>query len=166
MFGKYYYSIFGAVDPEAATLPLPEAKLGTLLSYIVAHEIGHSIGLRHNHIASTAYSVAQLRDPKFANAKGSNSSIMAYGRMNQAAQPGDGVKQLIPVLGPYDFAAINGATATSAQTPPPRSPLSMPSPPASPRTATSTGSPANCLRNPSSPPWTPAFSRKTSEPSA
>lgn len=106
MFGKYYFAVFGGVDPEASTLPLPEKKLGELLSYIVAHEVGHSLGLRHNHIASTAYSVAQLRDPRFANTKGPNSSIMAYGRFNQAAQPGDGVTRFHSLIGPYDYAAI------------------------------------------------------------
>jgi hypothetical protein len=47
-----------------------------------------------------------MRQPAFANRFGPNSSIMAYGRFNQAAQPGDGVTQLWGVIGPYDFAAI------------------------------------------------------------
>jgi hypothetical protein len=106
-FGQYYYAMFGGgVDPEAQRLPLSTEKAGALLSYIVAHEIGHTLGLMHNHIASTAYPVAQMRNPAFANRFGPNSSIMAYGRFNQAAQPGDGVTQLWGVIGPYDMAAI------------------------------------------------------------
>jgi hypothetical protein len=105
-FSKYYYAIAGTLDPEAAKLPLPQEKMGQLLTYVVAHEVGHTLGLRHNHIASTAYTVEQMRDPVFANAHGPNSSIMAYGRFNQAAQPGDGVTALVPKLGPYDIAAI------------------------------------------------------------
>jgi hypothetical protein len=106
-FELYYYALFGGgLDPDAAKLPIPEEKMGRLISYVLAHEIGHSLGLRHNHIASTAYSVAQMRDPAFANKNGPNTSIMAYGRFNQAAQPGDGVTQLWSVLGPYDYAAI------------------------------------------------------------
>ena len=106
-FSKYYYALFGTVDPEAAKLPLPPDTLGRLLTYIVAHEVGHTLGLRHNHIASTAYTVAEMRDPALANARGPNSSIMAYGRFNQVAQPGDGITQLWAKLGPYDFAAID-----------------------------------------------------------
>ena len=105
-FSKYYFALFGTVDPAAAKLPFSTEKAGELLSYIVAHEVGHTLGLRHNHIASTAYTVEQMRDPVFANAHGPNSSIMAYGRFNQVAQPGDGVTQLIPKIGPYDIAAI------------------------------------------------------------
>ena len=106
-FSKYYFALFGTVDPAAAKLPFSTEKAGELLSYIVAHEVGHTLGLRHNHIASTAYTVEQMRDPVFANAHGPNSSIMAYGRFNQVAQPGDGVTQLIPKIGPYDIAAID-----------------------------------------------------------
>lgn len=105
-FSKYYYALFGTVDPQAAKLPLPEDKLGKLLTYIVAHEVGHTLGLRHNHIASTAYSVEDMRNAALANERGPNSSIMAYGRFNQVAQPGDGVTQLYAKLGPYDDAAI------------------------------------------------------------
>lgn len=106
-FSKYYFALAGTLDPDAATLPLPQNKMGQILTYVVAHEVGHTLGLRHNHIASTAWTVEQMRDPAFANAHGPNSSIMAYGRFNQAAQPGDGITALMPGLGPYDMAAIS-----------------------------------------------------------
>ncbi len=107
-FGQYYWSLFGGsgVDPRAAKLPLPMEVAGPLMSYIVAHEVGHTLGLLHNQIASTAYPVSRMRDRAFANRFGPNSSIMAYGRFNQAAQPGDGITQLWSTLGPYDMAAI------------------------------------------------------------
>jgi len=55
--------------------------------------------------ASSAYTVANLRDPKFTRQYGTEASIMDYGRFNYVAQPGDGAA-LIPKIGPYDYFAV------------------------------------------------------------
>jgi hypothetical protein len=102
----WYFVQCSAVDPRARHLPLPDELTGQLMRYVACHEVGHTLGLRHNHRASQAYSIAQLRDPKFTATHGSVASIMSYGRYNYVAQPEDGVKCLIPVLAPYDLFAI------------------------------------------------------------
>jgi hypothetical protein len=104
---EWYFVQCSASDKRAQKLPLPDDLTGELLRYICAHEVGHTLGLRHNHRASGAYTIEQLRDPKFCEKHGSVGSIMSYGRFNYVAQPEDKVKQLIPVLAPYDFFAID-----------------------------------------------------------
>jgi len=103
----WYFVQCSAQDSRAKKLPLPDDLTGELLRYIAAHEVGHTLGLRHNHRASQAYSIEQLRDPKFTEKHGSVASIMSYGRFNYVAQPEDKVKKLIPVIAPYDLFAIH-----------------------------------------------------------
>jgi hypothetical protein len=103
---RWYFSMASAQDDAARKLPFEPKLMGELLRYVVAHEVGHAIGLRHNHKASSAYSIAQLRDPKFTKEHGSVASIMAYGRFNYVAQPEDGVTALSPIIAPYDKFAI------------------------------------------------------------
>ena len=52
------------VDPRGRKLPLPDDLTGELLRYVCCHEVGHTLGLRHNHRASSAYTIEQLRDPE------------------------------------------------------------------------------------------------------
>jgi hypothetical protein len=101
----WYFTQCADLDPRAQKLPLPQSLMGELLRYVVCHEVGHTLGLRHNHKASSSYTCAQLRDPKFTAEYGDEASIMDYGRFNYVAQPGDNAR-LIPKIGPYDLFAI------------------------------------------------------------
>ena len=97
----------GAADPRARTLDLPTELIGDAVRFVACHEVGHSLGLRHNMIASAAYPTDSLRSPSFTRRMGGTSaSIMDYARFNYVAQPGDGVEVMSPGIGPYDLMAI------------------------------------------------------------
>ncbi|MFO7767930.1 MAG: zinc-dependent metalloprotease [bacterium] len=97
----WYFVQVGNLDPRAAQLPLPDDLMGRLIRYVACHEVGHTLGLQHNMLASSAYTAEQLRDPEHTRRYGNEASIMDYGRFNYVAQPGDGA-DLVPIIGPYD----------------------------------------------------------------
>ncbi len=101
----WYFVQASPNDPRAQSLPLPDELLGELVAYVTTHEVGHTLGFRHNMKASSSYTVEQLRDPQFTKTFGVEASIMDYGRFNYVAQPGDGAR-LIPIIGPYDDFAV------------------------------------------------------------
>lgn len=91
------------VDPAVRNKELPAALVNESLAYVIAHEIGHCLGLMHNMSASAAYPVDSLRSESFTRKYGTTPSIMDYARFNYVAQPEDrGVKLMPPDLGVYD----------------------------------------------------------------
>jgi hypothetical protein len=103
----WYFSQAGAVDARAQHLPFPDSLMGQMLAYVITHEVGHTLGLPHNMLASSSYPTDSLRSPTFTARYGTTPSIMDYARFNYVAQPGDHVTQLIPFVGPNDYFEIN-----------------------------------------------------------
>lgn len=83
------------------------------LQDVVSHEFGHILGLRHNFVASTAYSLTQLSDPKVTPmGKATSASLMDYNPFNVGALKADGVPFWSLNPGVYDYWAIQyGYTA-------------------------------------------------------
>ncbi|MBO6497100.1 MAG: zinc-dependent metalloprotease [Roseivirga sp.] len=106
-YRNWYMIQTGAANPKARTLDTPEDEIGEMMRAVIAHEIGHALGLPHNMKASSAYPVESLRNPEFAEEYGVAPTIMDYARLNYIAQPGDGVKRFIRKIGPYDKYSIN-----------------------------------------------------------
>jgi hypothetical protein len=75
-FGTNWYVVqAGPADRRIQKLPLPDEVMGELIRYTVAHQIGHTLGLEHNAKASSSYSIAQIRDPKWVKEMGFTPSI-------------------------------------------------------------------------------------------
>ncbi len=93
----------GDIDPSS---PKAEKFVDDYIRQVIAHEVGHTLGLRHNFRASTAYTPEELADPGFTKRNGVTASVMDYAPFNIAVKgevQGDYVN---PGLGPYDYWAI------------------------------------------------------------
>lgn len=94
------------IGQQHGTAAQREAYAQQFLYSTVLHEVGHTLGLRHNFEGSTAFTYAELHDPAFTKAHGTTGSIMDYTPANIAA-PGERQADYFPnQLGPYDYWAI------------------------------------------------------------
>ena len=105
---RWYMIQAGPLDPRARKMHLDDELMGQLIRFVSSHEIGHTIGLRHNMGASSATPVEKLRDKKWVEANGHTVSIMDYARFNYVAQPEDNISPigLYPRIGSYDKWAV------------------------------------------------------------
>ncbi|MGB7201188.1 MAG: zinc-dependent metalloprotease [Pyrinomonadaceae bacterium] len=101
---SWYFLQAGAVDKRVQRLPIPDDLMGTLVEYVVAHEVGHTLGFQHNMKASSTYPQDKVRDREWVKKMGHTPTLMDYSRFNYVAQPEDNIdlEDLIPGIGPYD----------------------------------------------------------------
>ncbi len=95
-------------DPGDLIDGVPEWFVGPMLAELVAHEVGHTIGLRHNFKGSSAYDLDEINSPEFAGHRPWSTSVMDYNGIN-IRMPGFGEKQgdySVIDIGPYDYWAV------------------------------------------------------------
>ncbi len=104
----WYFIQCSPLDPRARKMQFDDELMGQLIRFVSSHEVGHTLGLRHNWGSSSTVPVEKLRDKAFVEANGHTPSIMDYARFNYVAQPEDNIKPegLYPRIGDYDKWAI------------------------------------------------------------
>lgn len=105
---NWYLIQAAAVDPKARKMKFDDELMGQLIRFVSSHEVGHTLGLRHNFGSSSTVPVENLRNKAWVEANGHTPSIMDYARFNYVAQPEDNIseKGIFPRIGDYDIWAI------------------------------------------------------------
>ena len=105
---KWFMVQCGPNVKGAQTMQFSDELMGQLIRFVSSHEVGHTLGLRHNMSASFGTPVEKLRDKKWVEEHGHTASIMDYARFNYVAQPEDGISErgLFPRINDYDKWAI------------------------------------------------------------
>ncbi|NOW96052.1 zinc-dependent metalloprotease [Mucilaginibacter sp. SG564] len=118
---NWYLIQEGANDPRARKAKFDDELMGQLIRFVINHEVGHTLGLKHNLGSSSQTPVANLRNKEWLKNHGHTASIMDYARFNYVAQPEDKIpaEYLMPRIGEYDYWAIEWgykySGATSAE---------------------------------------------------
>jgi len=104
----WYMIQAGPSDERARKMKFSDELMGELIRFVSSHEVGHTLGLRHNMGASSQTPVEKLRDKEWVEKHGHSVSIMDYARFNYVAQPEDniGERGIMPRINDYDKWAI------------------------------------------------------------
>ncbi len=105
---NWYFVQAAPNDERARKVKFDDKLMGELIRFVSSHEVGHTLGLRHNFGSSSTVPVEKLRDKKWLEKNGHTPSIMDYARFNYVAQPEDkiGDSGIMPRIGDYDDWAI------------------------------------------------------------
>jgi hypothetical protein len=103
----------GAMPPGSA---VPIEFMGDALTWVTLHEVGHTLGLRHNFRSSTATPPDKLHDRTWTREHGLTGSVMDYLSPNISADRSKQGEYFGTVPGTYDTWAIRFAYAPSGQT--------------------------------------------------
>lgn len=108
LLNDWYFVQASPNDPRARKVDFDDELMGQLIRFVSSHEVGHTLGLRHNFGSSSTVPVENLRNKAWLKANGHTPSIMDYARFNYVAQPEDNVGEagLMPRIGDYDDWAI------------------------------------------------------------
>ena len=94
-------------EEESMLDGMPESFIGPLLADLVAHEVGHTLGLRHNFKGSSIYKLNQINSAEVKDQKAFAGSVMDYLPINlHIAEGAEQGNYAMIELGPYDFWAI------------------------------------------------------------
>ncbi len=102
-------SALGVVD---GTAPVPDEYIREALRDLIMHEVGHTLGLRHNFKASSAVPFDRVNDRDFTRRNGVSVSVMDYNATNIASDPAVQGYHVNPEVGSYDVWAITYGYAT------------------------------------------------------
>jgi hypothetical protein len=94
------------MDPQG---PDAEKFIHDFMVEIAAHEVGHTLGLRHNFRASTIHTLEQAQDRELTEREGLSGSVMDYIPTNIALRGAKQGQYHQTSLGPYDYWAIEYA---------------------------------------------------------
>jgi len=102
-FGLSLLEARGDLDLEGPDI---DKFVTAFLKDVTMHEVGHTLGLRHNFRASTIYTDAQLADKAFTHEHGIGGSVMEYNPWNIALKGQPQGDYQMTTLGAYDYWAI------------------------------------------------------------
>jgi hypothetical protein len=86
---------------------MPEEFVGPLLANLVAHEVGHTLGLRHNFKGSSVYKLDEINSERMACKTSHAASVMDYSPVNIRMEAGNKQGDWTMLgIGPYDLWAI------------------------------------------------------------